>query len=172
MEQSPSGLEQAPVSHVMKGITIALIMVFLTLLFYFTGVPLQGWSKYVAYAIYAAGIILSCTIYGKQLAGNVSFGNTFAHGFKVSAVVTVLMIAFTLILYALSPEIKAETLQVIREEMAKNPQLSPEQIDKMVNGYLEWFTPIMIAGALFGYLVTGLIASLIGAALTKKNPAV
>ena len=59
------------------------------------------------------------------------------------------------------------------EEARKNMQeknLSEEQMDKAIEITQKFFTTFLIAGTLFGYIILGAIASLIGAAITKKNP--
>ena len=170
MEQTPEPVQQPVTSNVTKGITIALIIIFLSVLSYFIGATMQGWPQYLIYAVYVAGIMWSCVVYGKQLNGDVTFGNVFAHGFKVAAVVTVLMIGFTLALSAFSPEMKEKALETIRTEMAKNPKVTPDMVEKTEAIYTRWFTPILIGSALLGYLFLGLLGSLAGAAITKKNP--
>ena len=170
MEQTPEPMQQPLTSNVTKGITISLFIIFLSVFFYFLGAGMQGWPQYLIYAVYAAGIMWSCVTYGKQLNGNLTFGNAFAHGFKVAAVVTVLMIGFTLAISAFSPEMKEKTLEAVRSEMAKNPGVTPDMIEKTTAIYTRWFTPILIGSALLGYLFLGLLASLAGAAVTKKKP--
>lgn len=54
--------------------------------------------------------------------------------------------------------------------MEKNPQLNSEQIDTGINITRKFFIPFAIAGALFGTAFVGLIGSLIGAAIARKNP--
>jgi hypothetical protein len=43
-------------------------------------------------------------------------------------------------------------------------------MDKAIEISRKFFTTFLIAGTLVGYLIFGAIASLIGAAITKKNP--
>jgi hypothetical protein len=80
------------------------------------------------------------------------------------------MVVFVLLFSAIFPEMKEKTLEAVKEKMSTNPKVTQEMIDQTVTLYTKWFRPIMIAGALFGYIFMGLIASVVGAALTKKNP--
>ncbi|MBC8034692.1 MAG: DUF4199 domain-containing protein [Chitinophagaceae bacterium] len=163
-------MEQTPTSHVVKGLIISLILIIISIVSYFLDLSMDSWVQYLSYAIFIAGVIASCIVYGKQHGGHVTFGNTFAHGFKVSSVVAVLMVVFVLLFALIFPEMKDKALIAIQESMSKNPAVTQDMIDSTMTMYTKWFTPIMIASAIFGYLFVGLIASLIGAAVTKKNP--
>lgn len=163
-------MEQTPTSNVTKGIIIALIIMVLHIITFFSGFSIDGWTQYVIYAVFIAGIIASCIIYGKQMNGNVTFGNTFAHGFKVTAVVAVLMVAFFLLFTAVFPEVKEKMLETVKEKMSTDPRLTQDKIDQAMENSQKSFTVFMIAGTLFGNIFIGLLASLIGAAVTKRNP--
>jgi len=52
----------------------------------------------------------------------------------------------------------------------QNKNLTEEQMDKAIEISRNFFMVFLIAGTLVGYLAFGAIASLIGAAVTKKNP--
>ena len=54
--------------------------------------------------------------------------------------------------------------------MEKNPNLTESQIDQGIAMTNKFFFVFAIAAILFGYLIIGLIASLIGAGVTKKTP--
>jgi amino acid transporter len=125
---------------------------------------------YISYLVLFIGVIWSCINYGNQMNNSVTFGNVFAHGFKTSAVVTVISIIFTVIFFLIFPEIKDKVFEVAREEMDKQPQLTDDQRDMVIETTKKFFFPIAIGSILLMYLIIGLIASLIGAAMTKKNP--
>jgi len=61
-------------------------------------------------------------------------------------------------------------VDIARADMEKNPDLTSEQMDMGINFTRKFFLPLAIAAALFGTAIWGAIASLIGAALAKKNP--
>jgi hypothetical protein len=101
---------------------------------------------------------------------NVTFGNVFAHGFKTTSVITVIMIIYTVIaLKFLFPEMMDLALDKTREELAKS-NMSDEQTEQTVEMTTKFFLPFAIGGILIAFLFIGTIASLIGAAVAKKNP--
>ena len=61
-------------------------------------------------------------------------------------------------------------METYRKAMEDQGKLSDEQIDKAVEMVDKNFILFTAGGALFMYLILGLIGSLIGAAVTKKNP--
>jgi hypothetical protein len=48
--------------------------------------------------------------------------------------------------------------------------MSEDQIEQALNMTKKFFMVFLIGGALLGYLLFGAIASVIGAAITKKDP--
>ena len=48
--------------------------------------------------------------------------------------------------------------------------LSEDQVEQALNMTKKFFMVFLIGGALLGYLIVGAIASVIGAAITKKDP--
>ena len=80
-----------------KGIVIALLLIIFSLATYFLDIDTNGPFKWVGMIIFLIGIVWSVMAYGKQLNYNGTFGNYFAHGFKVSALVTAIMIIFMVV---------------------------------------------------------------------------
>jgi hypothetical protein len=129
------------------------------------------YMSWVSSAILLGVIIWACIHYAKQMNGDVTYGNVFAHGFKVTAGIAAIMSIYSFIsIKYIHPEIIDKTIEVARTEMEKNPQLNNEQIDTAMNMTRKFFVPFAIAGTLFGTAFVGLIGSLIGAAFARKNP--
>lgn len=162
-------MEQPITSTSSKGITIALILIVYSLAIYF--LDIQNTSiNLISYAIFFVGVIISITTYGKQIEHNSGFGGYFAHGFKVAALVTAIMIIFMVVFLFAFPEIKEKALDAQREAMNKVGTMSDEQLKQATQMYSKFFMPFAIGGTLLGYIVLGAIAALIGAAVTKKQP--
>lgn len=162
-------MEQKITSTTVKGFIIGLIMIAVSLTASFSGIEASGAFQWVIYCIFFAGIIVSIYQFGKQVNHNSTFGNYFAHGFKTSAMVTILMIAFLVIFMTVFPEFKEKAMEEAKKSMSSK-NLSPEQIEKALDLTKKFFMVFLIGGALLGYLLFGAIASLIGAAVTKKDP--
>lgn len=162
-------MEQPITSTSSKGVTIALIMIVLSLAMYFLDMQnaAMGW---ISYGIFFIGIILSVSIYGKQINYNSGFGNYFTHGFKVTALVTAIMIIFMAIFIIAFPEVKEKALDAQREAMDKMGTLSDEQKKQSAELTSKFFMVFTIGGTLLQYIILGTLAALIGAGITKKNP--
>ena len=162
-------MQQKITSTTVKGFIIGLIMIAVSLTASFSGIEASGAFQWVIYCIFFAGIIVSIYQFGKQVNHNSTFGNYFAHGFKTSAMVTILMIAFLVIFMTVFPEFKEKAMDEAKKSMSSK-NLSTDQIEKALDLTKKFFMVFLIGGALLGYLLFGAIASLIGAAVTKKDP--
>jgi hypothetical protein len=163
-------MENKVTSHLTKGLIISLVLIVISLIAQFTGNEQATWVSVVSYVLLFAGIIWACISYGKQMNNAVTFGNVFAHGFKTSAVIAVMVIIFTVIFFLIFPDIKDKAMVLAREKMEEQGNLSDDQIDTALNMTQKFFLPITIGSIMFVYLLVGLIASLIGAGITKKDP--
>ena len=162
-------MNQTITTPITKGLVLSLILIVIAIATYFSGISMTGGIQYLGYVVFLAGIIFCISQYGKQINYSSTFGNYFAHGFKISAIVTVIMIIFGVVFLMLFPEMKDKAMEEARKGMqAKN--LSEEQMDKAIEITRKFFMVFVIGGTLVGYLFFGAVASLIGAAITKKNP--
>jgi len=162
-------MEQTVTSSTTKGVVIGLILVIFALITYCLDIQTAGYLQFISYIILIAGVIWSVIIYGKQIDYNSTFGNYFAHGFKVAALVTCIMIIYVIIFSLLFPEFKEKALQKTAEEMQKR-NLSQDQISQTLKIWDKLFMVFIIGCSLLMNLIAGAIASLIGAGVTKKNP--
>jgi drug/metabolite transporter (DMT)-like permease len=163
-------MEQTITSTTTKGLVIGLILIIISLAIYFANIDVNGPVKWAGFIVFIVGIIWSVNSYGKQVDYNSTFGNYFAHGFKVSAVVTILMIIYLVIFIALFPDFKEKMLEQTRAGMRQNDKMTEEQITQAMEISRKFFMVGIIGFTLLGYLFVGAIASLIGAAITKKQP--
>ena len=164
-------MEQPITSTTSKGITIALILIVISLAGYFMGMLTNTAFGWLGYAVFVIGIIASVSIYGKQIDYNSKFGNYFAHGFKVTALVTSIMVIFMVVFNFAFPEVKEIFFDKAREDMNKQGTMSDEQIKQGLEITRKFFMVFTIGGTLLGYMFFGTLAALIGAAITKKQPA-
>lgn len=153
-----------------KGIVIALLLIIFALASYFLDIDTNGPFKWVGMLIFLIGIVWSVMSYGKQINYNATFGNYFAHGFKVSALVTAIMIIFMIVFVIMFPDFKEKAMDQARKAMVEQNKLTEEQISQALEISRKFFTVFLIGGTLLGYLIFGVIAALIGAAVTKKQP--
>jgi uncharacterized protein DUF4199 len=154
-----------------KGIIITLVLIVFGLLLYFIDKMQHPGLTYIQYVLFLAGIVWACITYSQQLNANVTFGNLFAHGFKVTAVITALMLVYTVLsLNFLFPDMVDKSIAMSRQKMEASGKLSDSQIDQQLSMIKDHFTLFAVAGIIIGFAILGLISSLIGAAVSKKKP--
>ncbi len=164
-------MEQKIVSPIQKGIIITLLLIVFCLIIYFTGQIEYKALSYLQYVILFGGILWTCIYYAKQMNSNVTFGNVFAHGFKTTAVIAALMAVYTFIAVKfLFPDIIDKSLDMAKKQMESKGSLSDEQVQQSLDMVRKFFVPFAMGGILVMFALIGVIASLIGAAVAKKNP--
>jgi hypothetical protein len=163
-------MEQTVTSSTTKGIVIGLILVVLALISFLMDMQPNNYLQYVSYIVFIVGIIWSVSIYGKQIDHNSTFGNYFAHGFKVAAIITAIMVIYVIIIINVSPDMKEKAMDAARKKMESKGNLSSDQMNQALDITKRFFNVLVIGSTLIGYLIFGAIASLIGAGVTKKNP--
>lgn len=156
-------------THIQYGLVISVIMILLSTLFYILHINTEKWTQWVGMVIMFVGVIVSCIQYAKVNNGNVTFGNVFGNGFKTTSIVALLTILVGVLFVLIFPDIKEQALEQVRRDMEKQGQ-ADDVIDKAVAMTDKMFIVFMLAGGIFGTLFFGAIASLIGAAVAKKNP--
>jgi len=163
-------MEQTVTTSTTKGIVISLILIVIALITYFLNMNTSSWLQYISYAVFVIGIIWSVNMYGKQIDHNSTFGNYFAHGFKIAALVTAIMIIYIVIFVYLFPDVREKAMDAARTKMQSQGKMTQDQINQALVFTKKFFMVFIIAGTLLGYLIFGALASLIGAGITKKNP--
>ena len=162
-----------PVNHFVAGLIIDAILIAYSLILNFTGQNQNQTLGLLSYVILIAALIYFITQYGKALNYNAGFGKLFGYGFKITAIVTLITLIFTMIFFTVFPEYKEQIMDAMRTEMEKQVdagKVQESQADSIVSTYESRFMLLTGAGILFMYLLIGAIGSLIGAAVTKKNP--
>lgn len=152
-----------------KAIIISLLLILLALANYFLKIDPSSPVQYLSYVILIGGIIWSVMSYGKQINYHGTFGNYFAHGFKVAALITAIMVIFIIVFIYLFPDMKEMAIDAARKNMA-GKNMTEEQITQGVEMTRKYFGVFAVGGTLLMYLIVGCLISLIGAAITKKDP--
>lgn len=164
-------MEPKVTTPVIKGFIIALILIVYGLILYFVDNMQHPNLQYVQYAFFLAGIIWACISYSKQLNANVTFGNLFAHGFKTTAVITVIVLVYTILAFnVLFPDMVTKSIDITRQKMESDGKATDSQIQKTVTMMKDHFTLFAVAGIIIGFAILGVVSSLIGAAVAKKKP--
>ena len=163
-------MENKILSPAVKGLVMALVLILFSLVLYFTGQSENKSLGWIQIALYGLAVIWSCTYYSGQMKGNVTFGNVFAHGFKTGAAAAAIVLLYTFVFMKfISPELidKAIIQARIKWEEAK---MSSSDMNKTEEWLRKYFVSLAVGSALLIYMLGGVIFSLIGAAIAKKNP--
>jgi hypothetical protein len=163
-------MENKVTSHIVKGIILSAIsIVFSTIVYVFNLYEMQS-LNYFNYAIIIAGLIYGAILYSNENNNRVTFGNVFAHGFKTTAVIIAITSIYTILsIKFLFPEIVDISLRISRKGMESNVKIPKDTIEQNLNFVRKYFIPLSLGISMIGLAFLGLIGSLIGAAVAKKN---
>jgi hypothetical protein len=154
-----------------KGLIIALILIVYSIVIYLVDGMQHPGLAYIQYIFFLGGIIWACISYSKQLNANVTFGNVFSHGFKTTAVITVIVLIYTILSFkVLFPEMIDKSIEITRQKMEATGKATDSQIEQQMTMMREHFTLFAVVGVVIGSAILGLISSLIGAAVARKKP--
>ena len=162
--------ENKIMSPQVKGLLIALVVIILGIAGYFTELGFSTWFNWVVNAIMFAAIIIACVHFANQKQNYVTFGNVFLHGFKITAVITIILLVYTLLAFnVLFPDMKEKIFEMQKAKMEESG-MDDDKLEQATTMMQKYFTLFLILGVIFGTLIWGCIASLIGAAVAKKKP--
>jgi hypothetical protein len=163
-------MEKKPSSHITKAVIIAGIMIAWILLAGKLNIPLAGNLQFVPYVVLTLGIVISCLLFARQMNGAVKFGEVFAHGFKTTAVIALLMAVFTFfaVKYIYPPPTQADIEASIKTVQEQNNIMPNEAREMVLEGEKkQWI--IFVSSAIFTTLISGLVGALAGGAIAQKN---
>ena len=164
-------MEKKTLSNTNAGLILFMVMAVYTLILNLSNLQSNSALSWLSYLIVIGGISIFVIRYAKDREGNVTFGNLFGYGFKICAILTVFYIVFMVLFYLIFPEYKEQLLEVATQkaiERAKGDDT--ENVLKGMEMFKRFFWVGLIAGIMFSFALLGAIGSLIGAALSKKNP--
>lgn len=156
-------------THKTYGLITGLIIVVLSAVIYVANLQQASWMQWLLYAVFLGGLILNANAFAKANGGAVSFGQLFSSGFKATALIVLLVIAWVVLSVYIFPDMKEKAIEVARVQMEKEGKLDADMMEKALAITRNNFTTFLVMGSLFGYLILGLIFSLIAAAVTPKN---
>lgn len=164
-------MEKKVTSPFLTALILTLVLFVLDIVAGFAHFKFATWYRWLPAIILFVIVLLACVNYASQKNGDVTFGNVFSFGFKVSAITGCLaVITFLLSVYLIFPDTRDQVLDQARTQMEKQGNLSEEQINAALDITRKFFLPFGIAGAVIFTIIVGAIGSLIGAAIAKKNP--
>ncbi len=156
-------------THLQYGGLTGLAMVIVMVGLYVAGLSFESWSQWITYIPFLAGLIMNALAYAKANDYRITFGNVFGSCFKATAIITLVLLAWGVLSTLIFPEMREKGLEIARERMMQDPNMTEETVDTALQMTDKFFLPFMIAGIVFGNLFFGAIFSLIAAAIPKKK---
>lgn len=163
-------MEKKITSPALKGLIISLILIVFSLIIQFLNLTKNKGFSSIQFIILIGGLIWSAVSFSRQMNANVTFGGLFTHAFKVAAAVTAIMVVYAIIsIKFISPQTINMALEEARTGM-EGKNMADDQVEAALAFTRKFFIPLTAGGILLSFLIMGVIGSLIGAAVSKKNP--
>lgn len=155
----------AKISPLIKGVITGIAMLAVTLYLYYSKQEGSSPLQYLIYIFYAGGITWTLIDFSRSTAYTGKFGELFGQGFRCFIIVTLIMALFYFIFSSMHPEMAKESGIYLREELVKQKDKLPAEIDKEVETHIKQFTLRLVSVSVFGYLIMGAIFTAAGAGL-------
>lgn len=155
------------------GIILGLILILISVIMYVTGMQLEGvqWPMYIYYIIFPIIIIYAISQYKKNNHNLLSLGQAIKVGLIVAVISGLVFAVYGVIFhYIIDPEFQEQAMEVVRDKMLENPNLTEELVDQQ----MEWIEKVQnpILGSAIWIAMSaffGLIYSVIGGLVMKKE---
>ncbi|MES2850084.1 MAG: DUF4199 domain-containing protein [Bacteroidota bacterium] len=154
-----------------KGLITGAAMIVNSFLIYNIRGSFTNNLQYITYSLYVAGILWTLIDFSKAASTDTKFGGYFSQGFKCFIVVTLLMVLFTAGFLLMHPEMKEQMAAAYKADLIKGGNSTPSEIEDKIAMAKKSFMPVLLMGAIFGYLVIGAIVTALTSAIlmqTKK----
>jgi hypothetical protein len=167
MEQSASSPTKVATKWALINLVTSIV---LTYLIQFISTDPNSPLKYLGYVPFIIFLFLTQKELRDQSAGFLTFSEGFSVGFRYAIFASLLLAVFTYVYLAiLNPDIMAKAAEQARAQMEAKGNMSSESIDKAVD-ITKKFGPIIGAFVLaIMDTIIGVVISLIGAAIFKKE---
>ena len=156
-------------AHLRPALFIALVMVAIHAWIHVKGQALNPVLLLAATLPMIVGIVFNVYQYAAANRDN-SFGNNFAYGFRISAVITVIMVLFVVIFFKAFPQYKDLLLEALLKSVnRKTSGMDDEAINKAVQDWDAHFLQRIVTIYIFLHLIAGTVASLLAAAIATRK---
>ena len=126
-------MEKKSSDYLGKGLMLSLILIVIDLIGGFAHLRFESWFKWISTLVAAIAIIVFCIQFGKRQVDGVTFGKVFGYGFKISLIVSAVMVVYTLLsMYVIFPELIDQILTKTRTDLQAAGKLTDDQIDTQV----------------------------------------
>ena len=156
-------------THVTYGIINGIALIITSLVFYLTGLSYHKYFNLLVYLPFLVILILNALAFSKANDGYVTFPNIYGSCFKVALVTCVFSLAWGISTLYAFPEMKTKALEMMRIEMAKQPNVTDDMIDSIIGVYTKFWSTIIVLGSVLGPIISGALLGLVAAAIPPKK---
>lgn len=152
------------------GLLTSLGIIILTTILNVTGLALNKALSNLPYIVLIAGLVLALKDLRNDNKGYLSYGQGVGLGLLVSAIVGLLVSMFIMFYHQfIDSSLIQHQLDAVRVEM-ESKGMEEAQIDSALETAKKFMSPgLLFVFSVFGYLISGLILSLIISAIMKKD---
>jgi F0F1-type ATP synthase assembly protein I len=155
-----------------KGIITGVLMVAAVLIcFYGIHANVNGYTQYLAYGIYMAGILWCLFDFKKTAPAAANFKDYFSAGFKTFIVVVLIMAIFTYIFYSNNLQLRDGPIAENNRLLLLEGNKTPAEIEANASQLRKIFLPMMTGIFTFKYLIIGALVTAVGAAFLGQKKA-
>ncbi|KAA5536289.1 DUF4199 domain-containing protein [Taibaiella lutea] len=152
------------------GLATGLSMVVYNLILRMMHVPDASWLNFMVLVIYLVGVLWFCYIFSKNENHDTSFGGMFKGGFRMIAIVTIVLLTAALLTVFIDPSVKKEIMDNNLAALVAAKKTKAE-IDSAMKLARDNFTLMIVMNAVFTNIFYGVIFALVGAGIFKKSKA-
>ena len=148
------------------GLITGVLMVILTLGLFYSKQPANTPLQFLAYPIYAGGIMWTLISYSRSADFTGKFSGLFGQGFRCFIMVTLIMVVFTGVFSMMHPEFAVEAATYYRESLLKDHNKTPAEIEELVK---KQYTTGVVSITIFRYLIIGALFTAAGSGILMKR---
>ncbi len=124
--------------------------------------------NYIPIILLFTGIFISAIMYRKLNSGKADVGELFGNGFKMTALITIIMVLWTAVAFKIFPDAKERAIQAGMRSMVEQKYTEKELTDG-VQIMRDNFTIYNIFGVLFTYIIAGALCSFMAAIFVRRK---
>ncbi|MGZ0016508.1 DUF4199 domain-containing protein [Yeosuana sp. AK3] len=155
------------------GLLLGLLMIIIGVISYVTGwaLELKQWPNWIYYITFPVTIFYAISKFKKTNDNLLSLGEAIKIGLAIGLISALVYAVYGLIFnYVIDPEFMSQMMEVTKDKMLENPNLTEEIVDKQMEMMEKFMNPV-IGTAIWIALsaLFGLIYSLIGGLIMKRE---
>jgi hypothetical protein len=155
------------------GLLIGILIIAISLVFYFSGNLTSNFSAYISYAVILAGIILATKAWRDEVMGGyISYGQALGFGTLTIFFAAVLTGIYIFVFYKFIDPAAINTLLEAAEEkmISQNPNISDQELDMALGFSKRLMSPFFLSiSTIFSYTFIGFVLSLLASIFMKKK---